>query len=100
MQGRHMAETKLERLKEKREAIEARIKQEQNKLKASERRADTRRKVLVGAAVLEWAKHDTDFAKRLNGELKSFLARDADRELFGLPSLGKKAPFGDKAGSA
>ena len=85
MQGRHMADTRLKRLMEKRDAVNARIKQEQNKLDAIERRADTRRKVLAGAAVLEWAKRDKDFAKRRDAELKAFLVRDIDRELFGLP---------------
>ena len=82
-----MAESRLKRLQEKRDAIEARIRQEQNKVKASERRADTRRKVLAGAAVLEWAKRDNDFAKRLDAELKASLTRDIDRELFGLSPL-------------
>lgn len=87
MQGRHMADTRLKRLMEKRDAVNARIKQEQNKLNAGERRADTRRKVLAGAAVLEWAKRDSEFAKRLNFELKSFLVRDGDQALFGLSPL-------------
>ena len=87
MQGRHMADNRLKRLMEKREAVTARIKQEQNKLNAIERRADTRRKVLAGAAVLEWAKRDNDFAKKLDAELKAFLVRDGDRGMFGLPPI-------------
>lgn len=79
-----MASSRLNRLIEKREAVNARIKQEQNKLRAGERRSDTRRKVLAGATVLEWAKKDSEFSARLMAELKSFLVRDADRELFGL----------------
>ena len=82
-----MASSKLHRLIEKREAVTARIKQEQNKMRATERRSDTRRKVLAGAAVLEWAKRDSEFAARLNSELKAFLVRDADRALFNLPPL-------------
>jgi hypothetical protein len=85
-----MADHRLKRLMEKRDAVNARIKQEQNRLNATQRRADTRRKVLAGAAVLEWAKRDNDFAKKLDAELKAFLARDADRELFGLPPLTKQ----------
>ena len=85
-----MADSKLKRLIEKRDAVSARIKLEQNKLRAGERRSDTRRKVLAGATVLEWAKRDSEFSSRLLTELKRFLTRDADRELFGLPPLGKK----------
>ena len=87
MQVTLMADHRLKRLMEKRDAVNARIKQEQNRLNATQRRADTRRKVLAGAAVLEWAKRDNDFAKKLDAELKAFLVRDADRELFGLPPL-------------
>ena len=84
-----MISSKLNRLIEKREAVTARIKQEQNKVRGEERRKDTRRKVLAGAAVLEWAKKDNEFSSRLMAELKSFLVRDADRELFGLPPKAK-----------
>ena len=82
-----MADTRLKRLVEKRDAVNARIKQEQNKLKAGERKSDTRRKVLAGATVLEWAKRDSEFSSRLMAELKRFLVRDADRALFGLPPV-------------
>jgi hypothetical protein len=84
-----MADSKLKRLIEKREAVNARIKMEQNKLKASERKSDTRRKILAGAAVLQWAKQDNEFSSRLMTELKTFLVRDDDRALFGLPPLPK-----------
>jgi hypothetical protein len=84
-----MAHAKLTLLIEKRDAVNARIKREQGKLRAVERRSDTRRKVLAGAAVLEWAKRDNEFSSRLMAELKSFLVRDDDRVLFGLPMLPK-----------
>jgi hypothetical protein len=85
-----MADHRLKRLMEKRDAVNARIRQEQNRLNATQRRADTRRKVLAGAAVMEWAKRDNDFAKKLDAELKVFLVRDADREIFGLSPLKKQ----------
>jgi uncharacterized protein YhaN len=87
-----MANNKLKRLIEKREAVNARIKLEQNKLRSDERRIDTRRKVLAGAAVLEWAKRDSAFSARLDAELKAFLVRDADRALFGLPRIEDARP--------
>ena len=85
-----MVDKRLKRLIEQREAVNARIRQEQNKQRASERRADTRRKILAGAAILEWANRDRDFSTKLLEELKSFLVRDADRELFGLPPIKPK----------
>jgi two-component SAPR family response regulator len=84
-----MVDSKLKQLIEKRNTVNARIKQEQNKLKTGERKSDTRRKVLAGAAVLQWAKQDTEFSSRLMTELKAFLVRDDDRALFGLPPLPK-----------
>ena len=82
-----MADSRLKQLIEKRNAVSARIKREQSKLKGNERKDDTRRKVLAGAAVLEWAARDTEFAARLKEELKRFLVRDADRMLFGFAPL-------------
>ncbi len=90
MQVTRMAENKLKRLIEKRDAVTARIRQEQNKLRGGERKNDTRRKVLAGAAVLEWAAKDNEFSAQLMAELKAFLVRDADRALFGLPPLARK----------
>lgn len=90
-----MAHAKLKLLIEKREAVNAQIKKEQGKLRAVERKSDTRRKVLAGAAVLEWAKRDSEFSSRLMTELKTFLVREDDRALFGLSPLTKpKEPSG------
>jgi hypothetical protein len=85
---RNQQVTKLKELIEKRNAVNARIKREQNKLNASERRSDKRRKILAGAAILEWAKRDGEFSSRLMTELKAFLVRDDDRALFGLTAVG------------
>ena len=76
---------KLKQLIEKREALAARIRLEQNKLKSVERRSDTRRKILAGAMVMEWAQRDSEFSAKLMKELDRFLVRDIDRELFRLP---------------
>lgn len=85
-----MADNRLKQLIEKRNAVNERIKREQNKLRAGERSSDTRRKVLAGAAVLQWAAKDNDFSAKLMAELKTFLVRDADRALFGLPHVKGK----------
>ena len=85
-----MANSTLKKLIEKRNAVNERIKKEQNKLLASERKSDTRRKILAGAAVLEWAARDSEFATKLTAELRAFLVRDGDRALFGLPPVANK----------
>ncbi len=81
---------KLKKLKAKRAAIDARLREEQYKLNQQERARDTRRKVLAGAAVLEKARRDEDFSRLLIEELKSFLGRDDERALFNLPPVHKK----------
>ena len=85
-----MAHSKLKQLIETRDAVNARIKKEQGKLRVTERKVDTRRKVLMGAWALEKVARDSDFAAMAMGELRTFLVRDGDRALFGLPPLPQK----------
>lgn len=81
---------KLKKLKAARAAMDARIREEQRKLREAEHKRDTHRKVLQGACVEEWARRDSEFAARLMTELKAFLVRDGDRALFGLPPTRSK----------
>ncbi len=85
------SDNELQRLYEKEEVIKARIRKLKSKLRADDRRDDTRRKILAGATVLEWAASDNDFSIRLMAELNRFLVRDADRALFNLPERGHTA---------
>ncbi len=80
---------KLKKLKAQRAAIDARMRQEQYKLNKQERARDTHRKVLVGAAMMEWAKRSNENSLTLDTELKHFLTRNDERALFGLPLLPK-----------
>ncbi len=80
---------KLKKLKAQRAAIDARMRQEQYKLNKLERARDTHRKVLVGAAMMEWAKRSNENSLTLATELKNFLTRNDERALFGLPPLPK-----------
>lgn len=87
-----MADSKLRRLMEQREAIDALIKKEQYRHKSEERKREDRRKYLAGAMVLQWAARDNEFSVKLTQGLKVFLVRDADRALFGLPLVGNPQP--------
>ena len=80
-----MPNQKITSLQEKRNALNARIQRELIRERSVERRADTRRKVLAGATVLQWATKDGEFAAKLRAELQAFLVKPADRVLFGLP---------------
>lgn len=82
---------KLKRLQERRAAITARIREEEKKLREEEHRLDTRRKILAGAWALEKAARDNEFSATMMGELRTFLVRDDDRALLGLPPLPEPA---------
>lgn len=78
--ARKSIEQRLAELDARRASLKARIGKE-------ERARDTRRKVLLGALVLDRLErsHDEEFAKRLRDwlarELPGFLTRDVDRTL-------------------
>lgn len=80
-------ETKLKQEKEKKKRLEAKRKSVEAKLNRSH---ETKRKILVGAAVLakvergEWPK------EKFIALMDSFLTRDDDRVLFGLTRKSKQ----------
>jgi len=70
---------KLEQMKAKKQQLENR---EKTRLKALERKKDTRRKILAGAFFLEAAGKDA-MSTAVNGKtLEEFLTRENDRKLF------------------
>ena len=73
---------KLDQLKARKQALEAR---QRTRLKGEERRRDTRRKVLLGAMLLEQMQRNENVQRNLNAQLDAFLVREQDRVLFGLP---------------
>ena len=60
-----MTSEKLEKLLAKRKAIEAQIRQEQNRENERKRKDDTRRKILAGAAVLDEAAGKPEYRAEL-----------------------------------
>lgn len=90
----------LDKLRARQEALQARIRREEAKAKAAERKADTRRKILAGAAVLDRAEKDAAFKAELSALLAAFLVRPDDRALFGLPSLVSDKARADDAPAA
>lgn len=80
---------KLEQLKNRREQIEAqRLKQ----LLKGQRAADTRRKILAGAMLLQWMETDDSARVGLMARLDAFLTRPDDRALFGFQKVEGTAP--------
>lgn len=84
--------------------LEARKKALQARLSKQERAVDTRRKVLLGALVLQRLEtgHDPEFTRRLSDwlrrELPGFLIRENDRALF--PEFIDQKPGSDAGASS
>jgi transposase len=77
-------EEKLKALKLRAQRIEQRKKAIESK---RERKADTRRKILVGAVVMAKIEQKVMDEKQLRGWLDEALRRADDRALFGLPPV-------------
>lgn len=75
---------KLRQLKEQKAKAERRARAA---IKKQERAKDTRRKILLGAMLLEKIKRGDTDVNQIRADLDPFLKRNADRELFGLPPL-------------
>ncbi|MFC1609704.1 hypothetical protein ACFL6C_01980 [Myxococcota bacterium] len=80
---------KLQAKKEKQEEVLKKLRERIRRAEAlettRERKKDTRRKILVGAMILERMKKDPDYQGQVLKSLDRFLFKPNDRELFGLP---------------
>jgi hypothetical protein len=74
-------QAKLAELKARKQAIEARAKAAESK---KNRADDTRKKILVGAAVLAQIENNPEGQERTKQMLDKFLTKESDRKLFGL----------------
>ena len=72
---------RLAALKQKEAALKERIAKIENKAKAADRKRDTRRKIIIGGAVMAHAKHDKAFGAALRQALQAAVTKDADREV-------------------
>ena len=76
---------RLRRLEERRARINAEIQRVKSRESLEERKRDTRRKILAGAMVLDRVARKKVSEKLFKADMDSFLERDQDRALFGLP---------------
>ena len=81
--------TQLEKLKKQKEILDARIQQAESRFKVKERKEDTRRKILIGAFMMEKLKKEEKFDAMID-ELNGFLTRTSDRKLFGMDCISTK----------
>ena len=76
---------KLDELLKKREQLNAQIAKERNKHTQQQRKEDTRRKILLGALMIEMMKKGELDEKKVLKRLDGFLTKNIDRKLFDLP---------------
>lgn len=72
---------KLKALQKKQAQLDAQIKNEKAKIKADERKQDTRRKIVAGAIALEHMEHDENFKVAMEQLLRKHV-KDSDKHLF------------------
>jgi large subunit ribosomal protein L7/L12 len=76
----------LEKLKEQRDKLNARIQQKEARLKSSERKIDTRKKILIGSYFLDNAIKENKLDE-IKSSMDKYLKRNSDRALFDLELL-------------
>lgn len=94
-------EEQLKQEKAKKKAQEARKREAENKAK---RALETRKKILLGAVLMERLKHDPQLKNYCMNALDKALTRAEDRALFGLaqitaPGAQTKAAEGGRSGA-
>ncbi len=80
---------RLDDLLKKREQLNAQIHQEKNKQSQQKRKEDTRRKILLGALMMEMMKKGELDEKKILKRLDSFLTKEMERKLFDLTLINE-----------
>ena len=94
-----MAETELDRAQKRYEQAKARLQALRNREAAKERKIDTRRKVILGGALMDLATRDSNAAAMLDRLIRN-LPREQDRKTFEGWSLETRTAAGSENGSA
>lgn len=78
---------KIADLERRAAALDAELKRERARLREAERRRETRRRIIVGAAILARAEREPSAADHLRRILDAYVTVPADREFLGLGPL-------------
>lgn len=81
---RKTPEEKIQDLETKKDQLTARIQREKAKVRQTDRKRDTRRKIIAGALALEHAEIDPAFGSQLQKLIDQHVTREQDRALFNL----------------
>jgi len=76
-----MVDPAVEKARKQFEEAKARLQAVEARARTAERKRDTRRKIILGGALLDLAKRDRDAAKMFE-QIVSDLSRDCDRKSF------------------
>ncbi|WP_299011845.1 mobilization protein [uncultured Shewanella sp.] len=76
--------SQLEKLKEKQKQIQAQIKQVEAREKQKQRKEDTRRKIILGAMIMDAMKNSAQYREKIESDLNRYLTNERDRKLFNL----------------
>jgi len=80
-----MSADKLEKLKQKQAKLEKQLAMAREDFSASQRKIETRKKILIGALFLHEARNNPEAKRLLVTRLDQFLVKLPDRNVFGLP---------------
>ena len=80
---------RLDDLLKKREQLNAQIQKEKNKQSQQKRKEDTRRKILLGALMMDMMKKGELDEKKILKRLDGFLTKEMDRKLFDLTVINE-----------
>lgn len=83
-----LSKQSLDKLREQREKLNAKIQAAESRLKVTERKKDTRRKILLGSYYLDNASKE-DKVDEVKKIMDKYLTRNSDRELFELEPLSE-----------
>lgn len=88
-----MSETRIEKLRQKKAQIDARIKGLESRERQQARKNETRKKIIAGALSLHHlAKNPDDaFSQKLLRLLDEYVTKPYERNLFGLPALPEES---------
>lgn len=77
---------RLQKLKEQQEQLNAKIKRIEQKEKEQQRKVDTRKKILIGAMVLDKMSKSEKVNAKVISELSVYLTSERDKKLFDIDS--------------
>lgn len=81
--------SELDKLIEQEKKLKAKIQKAKARERERERKNDTRRKILIGAMVLDGMHKDEAFREKQLSNLDRYLTKKKDRDLFDLPELNE-----------